>query len=104
MRIRFADGTTIEKDATVEIDTALGTLIVEQAGDPDLYPGFYIDLKRPDGNVFSPMLVEVDQHGWSEQPEMKMHYWSPEHQFDDPVWDERLTAEQIDSTWKEREE
>lgn len=104
MRIILEDGTVIEQEAKMEIDTVLGTLLVEPVdvspnGD---YPGVYISLKRPDGNVFTPMLVEVDQEDPADAM-MKAHYWSPESHWDEPVWDVNLTAEQIDSTFKEEE-
>lgn len=103
MRIKLKDGTVIEQEGVMEIDTALGTLYVELAGDSGLYPGFYINLRRPDGNEFCPMLVEVDQSDWGDPPAMKMHYWSPESHWDEPVWNEVLTAEDIDSTFREEE-
>ena len=104
MRITLRDGTVIDQEAaTMEIETNLGTLIVEPAtsgvNNTD-YPGVYISLRRPDGNIFSPFLVEVDQYDASDV-RMRAHYWSPESHFDEPVWDVALTAEEIDSTFKE---
>ena len=102
VRIKLADGTVLEENVkAVEIDTKLGTLFAEPKTAND-YPGFYVSLRRPDGHEFNPMLVEVDQdEGWGDEPEMKMHYWSPESHFNDPVWNVSLTAAKIDSTWKE---
>ena len=104
MRIILKDGTVIEQEAKLELDTALGTLVVESAyNGPDAdYPGVYISLKRPDGSVFTPFLVEVDQYD-PYDPAMKAHYWSPESHFDEPVWDVSLTPEQIDSTFQKGE-
>lgn len=98
MHIELDDGQVLNQEGIMAIETELGTLYVERAGD-DNYPGFYISLRRPDGREFTPLLVEVDQSGYDE-PTFEAHYWSPEHHFDDPVWDVSLTAEQIDSTWE----
>lgn len=103
MRIVYKDGTwdADESVKAIAIETKLGVLYAEPRENKD-YPGFYVSLRRPDGHEFNPMLVEVDQdEGWGDEPEMKMHYWSPESHFNDPVWNVSLTAEQIDSTWKE---
>ena len=103
MRTTLKDGTVVWQEIEkMEIETNLGTLVVEPVvAEPEAdYPGVYISLKRPDGNVFTPFLVEVDQYD-SNDVRMKAHYWSPESHFDDPVWDVALTAEEIDSTFKE---
>ena len=103
MRTTLKDGTVVWQEIEkMEIETNLGTLVVEPATSVKnpYYPGVYISLKRPDGNIFTPFLVEVDQYD-SSDVRMKAHYWSPEHHFDEPVWDVALTAEEIDSTFKE---
>lgn len=102
MSIELSDGKVLEQDGIMAVDTMLGTLYVERTSDLESYPGFYISLRRPGGKDFVPLLVEVDQDDPAE-PRFKVHYWSPENHFDDPVWDARLTAEEIDSTWKEQE-
>lgn len=95
MRIKLKDGTIIEQDAVMEIDTGLGTLFVKSSGDPDVYPGFEVGLLRPDGNQFCPMLVEVNE----EEHILRLHYWSPWQE--NPVWDAELLPEEIDSAFSE---
>ena len=104
MTIQLADGTVLDQEGIVAVDTKLGTLYVEHAGDPDYYPGFYITLRRPDGGEFVMLLAEVDQADPDEPPVFKAHYWSPETCMnDDPVWDVNVTAEEIDSAFVEGE-
>jgi len=103
MTIQLSDGRVFEQDGIMAIETVMGALFVERAGDPDNYPGFYISLRRPGGNDFTPILVEVDQSERNE-PEFKMHYWSPENNWDDPVWNVALTPEEFDEAWKDDEE
>lgn len=104
MRIMLKDGTVIEQEAKLEIDTALGTLLVEPVdiSPKGSFPGVYISLKRPNNNLFTPILVEVDQFDLTDV-QMKAHYWSPESHWDEPVWDVSLTPEHIDSAFREGE-
>ncbi len=100
MRIRLKDGTIIEQEGVVEIDTSMGTLFVDPM-DSQNYPGFYIVLKRPDGIEYTSIKGEVCQPQ-DEEPVFKVHYWSPEadRDMDDPVWSEVLSSEEIDSAYR----
>ena len=86
----------------LELETKMGTLIAEKAGDID-YPGFTITLRRPDGKEFTAVLAEVVQ--WDDPPVMEVHYWTPADSSDrNPQWNVCLNAEEIDAGLKEAEQ
>lgn len=78
------------------LKTKLGTITVSKSGyTAEGYPGFIFSVIR-DGKLTDIALVEVDENTYEDMPEptLKVHVWAPGHE--DPVFDQWLTAEQID--------
>lgn len=69
-----------------ELETELGTLVVEQSGyTEEGYPGFTISLLNYEFKEIAAALLEVDETETT--PEVKVHVWDSTH--DEPVCDMR---------------
>jgi len=79
------------------IKTKIGTLVVTMVDSND-YPGFLIALKTENGNIYDPVLVEVDQYGGTE-PRLRCHVW--DMLYDDPAFEMDKTADEIDEYFEE---
>lgn len=89
----------MSKKPAIEIETTLGTIQIKKSGfTAEGYPGFVFSINRK-GKCVDIALLEVDESDPDEEPVVKIHVWSPGHE--DPVFDQWLTAKQIDKMYEE---
>ena len=84
-----------------KMQTKLGTITIKESGfTAEGYPGFVFSIER-NGKSVGIALLEVDENIYEGNPEptLKVHVWAPGHE--DPVFDQYLSAEQIDQMYEE---
>ena len=71
----------IKKKGGIEIQTDLGTIIVQPTSDPN-YPGVYIDFQKVDKNYPDPIcIVEATPNNKEETESVRLLVWTGEEDY-----------------------
>lgn len=81
---------------TMEIETKLGTILVEESMD-ESFPGVFISLVR-DNECVSLACIESNELS-EEKPILQLHRWEPDTR-EDPMESVRYTKERVDEMFE----
>ena len=81
---------------TMEIETKLGTILVEESMDTD-FPGVFISLVRDDKCVSLACIESAELS--EEKPMLQLHRWEPDTR-EDPMESVRYTKERVDEMFE----